>query len=300
MFKNATVYRIAPTWSADAAVLREALEKNRYAECGASQQQAIGWVEPRGAAHAPLLEAVAGQWLCRLMIESKVLPGGVVKRKTDERVKLIEAQTGRKPGRKQAKEIKEEIVQELLPRAFTKLASVGVWIAPEQRLLVVDTGSQARADEVVSLLVKSVDGLAVALLQTTQSAGAAMSQWLATGEAPPGFSIDRECELKSGDEMKSVVRYARHGLDTDDVRQHITGGKVPTRLAMTWEGRVSFMLTDAMQLRRLAFLDGVFEGGKAGGEDRFDSDAAIATGEVGRLLPDLIDALGGESLPLGG
>lgn len=299
MFKNATVYRIAPTWSADAALLREALEKNRYAECGATQQQSIGWIEPRGAAHAPLLESVAGQWLCKLMIESKVLPGGVVKRKTDERVKQIEAQTGRKPGRKQAKEIKEELVQELLPRAFTKLASVAVWIAPEQRLLVVDTGSQTRADEVVSLLVKSVDGLAVTLLQTTLSAGAAMSQWLAGGEAPPGFSIDRECELKSGDEMKSVVRYARHGLDTDDVRQHITGGKVPTRLAMTWEGRVSFVLTDAMQLRRLAFLDGVLEGGKAGGEDRFDSDAAIATGEVGRLLPDLIDALGGELLPQG-
>jgi recombination associated protein RdgC len=93
--------------------------------------------------------------------------------------------------------------------------------------------------------------------------------------------------------MKSVVRYARHALDTDEVRQHIAAGKVPTRLALTWRGRVSLLLTDTMQVKKIAFLDGVFEGGKPTGDDAFDADALIATGELGRLVPDLIDALGG-------
>ena len=108
------------------------------------------------------------------------------------------------------------------------------------------------------------------------------------------------CELKSADEMKSVVRYSRHLLDIDEVRQHITSGKVPTKLGMSWEGRVSFLLSDTFQIKKLTFLDVVFEGQKAASKDEaFDADAAIATGELSQLLPDLIDALGGEQ-PIGG
>ena len=173
---------------------------------------------------------------------------------------------------------------------------MNVWLNPPQRLLVVDASSAARADEVVSQLVKALPGLSLTLLQTAQSASAAMSEWLVSGEPPIGFTVDRECELKSADEMKSVVRYSRHALDIDEVRQHIGAGKLPTRLALTWQGRVSFVLSDALQIRKLAFLDGVFEGQSAGksGEDRFDADVAIATGELNQLIPDLMQALGGE------
>ncbi|MEO5696264.1 MAG: recombination-associated protein RdgC, partial [Burkholderiaceae bacterium] len=182
-------------------------------------------------------------------------------------------------------------------QAFTKQASIRVWISPDQRLLMIDAGSPAKADEVVTHLIKALDGLELTLLHTAQSPAAAMSEWLTTGEPPTAFSVDRECELKSGDEMKSVVRYARHALDTDEVRQHIATGKLPTRLALTWQGRVSFLLTDSMQMRKIAFLDGVFEGEKTRTDDAFDADAAIATGELGQLIPALIKALGGEHLP---
>jgi recombination associated protein RdgC len=121
-----------------------------------------------------------------------------------------------------------------------------------------------------------------------------MSEWLSSQEPPAGFTIDRECELKSPDETKAVVRYSRHALDIDEVRQHITSGKVPTKLAMTWDGRVSFLLTDAFQIKKIAFLDGVFDGTSQEKEDGFDADTAIATGELRQLIPDLIAALGGE------
>ena len=172
--------------------------------------------------------------------------------------------------------------------------AINVWLDAQHMLLLVDAGSPARADEVVTLLVKSFDGLAITLVQTVESAAVAMTRWLATGEAPQAFTVDRECELKSADEMKSVVRYARHPLDTDEVRRHVTEGKLPTKLALTWQGRVSFMLTDTMQIKRIAFLDAVFEGSKPGKDEAFDADAAIATGELRQLIPDLIDALGGE------
>ena len=293
MLKNMTVYRIGPGWVPDLAALDAGLSRQRFVPCSATQPVALGWVEPRGEAHAPLVEVVGGQWLMKLQSEKKLLPASVVKRRAEERAKQIEETTGRKPGKRETKALKDEAVLELLPMAFTKEARVLVWIDPQARLLVLDTGSQARADEVVSCLVKAADGLSVMLLQSTVSAAVAMSQWLGSGEAPAGFTIDRDCELKSADEMKSVVRYARHALDNDGVRQHIEGGKVPTRLAMTWNDRVSFVLTDSLQLKKLDFLDGVFEGRPAA-DDGFDADAAIATGELRQLIPDLVEALGGE------
>jgi recombination associated protein RdgC len=294
LFKNLIVYRIAAGWSVSPAQMQEGLEKARFVECGATQPISRGWVEPRGVAHAPLVELVAGQLLLKLVTEQKVLPGTVVKRRVDEMAAQIEKTTGRKPGKKQKKELKEDAVLELLPQAFTKQAAINVWLDAEHMLLLVDASSPARADDVVTLLVQSFDGLSIAHVNTVESAAVAMTRWLATGEPPQAFTVDRECELKSADEMKSVVRYARHPLDTDEVRRYVAEGKLPTKLALTWQGRVSFMLTDTMQIKKVAFLDGVFEGSKPGKDEAFDADAAIATGELRKLIPDLLDALGGE------
>jgi recombination associated protein RdgC len=294
VFKNVIVYRIAAGWSASVAQIEQGLDKERFVECGASQEKSIGWVETRGEAHGPLVEAVGGQLMLKLMIETRALPGSVVNRKAKERVAHIEATTGRKPGKKETRDIKDDIRLELLPMAFTKLSSVVVWIDPHALLLVIDAGSQAKSDEVLTMLAKSIDGLAATLIDTKMSPAAAMSGWLVTQEAPAGFSVDRECELKAADESKAVVRYSRHPLDNDEVRQHVESGKIPTRLALTWDSRVSFVLTESMQLKKLAFLDVVFEGASTGKDDGFDADAAIATGELRKLLPDLFEALEGE------
>lgn len=294
MFKNMVVYRVDPGWSATVEQIERSLEAGRFVECGSTQEKSIGWCEPRGEAHGALVEVVDGQRLLRLMIETRTLPASVVMRKTRERVAQIEANTGRKPGKKETRDIKDEVRLELLPMAFTKQTSVGIWIDPKSGWLVVDAASQARTDDVVTMLVKSLPGLAVTLLNTKLSPTAAMAEWLMTREAPAGFSVDRECELKAADESKAVVRYARHALDTDEVRQHVQGGKLPTRLALTWDGRVSFVLTENLQIKKLAFLDVVFERAAPGKNDDFDANMAILTGELRKLLPDLLEALGGE------
>ena len=299
MFKNVMVYRMVSPWTTTQAQLEDALEEGRFVECGASQEKSVGWIEPRGEAHGALVEIVGGQWLLKLQIEVKTVPGSVVKRKVQDQVEAIEATTGRKPGKKERRELAEDARQALLPMAFTKQSTVTVWIDPKSGLLVLDAGSQAKSDEVMTALIKAVNGLAVQLVNTQTSPAAAMAHWLSTHEAPQSFSVDRECELKAADESKSVVRYTRHALDTDEVSQHIAMGKVPTRLALTWNDRVSFVLTEALQLKKVAFLDVVFEGAPASPADRaddgFDADAAIATGELVQLIPDLLEALGGEA-----
>lgn len=294
VFKNVIMYRIAPGWSLSAEEVEARLQDNHFVECGSSQEKSIGWVEPRGEAHGPLLEVVASQWILKLMTETRALPASVVNRKAQERVAQIEASTGRKPGKKETRDLKDDIRLELLPMAFTKQSSTTVWIDREAQLLVTDAGSQARADELITLLVQGLPGLALSLVNTQISPSAAMADWLVSQQSPPGFSVDRESELKAADESKAVVRYARHRLDTDEVRQHIEGGKMPTRLALTWNDRVSCVLTEGLQLKKVAFLDVVFEGASTGKDDGFDADVAIATGELQKALPALLEALGGE------
>jgi recombination associated protein RdgC len=298
VFKNVMVFRIDVPPAVDATQVESVLQTTRFEPCGGSQEKSIGWIEPRGVAHGPLLEIVGGQWILLLQTEAKVVPASVVKRRAQEQMKQIEATTGRKPGRKEAREIMDDVRMSLLPMAFTKQAAVQVWIDWSAGLLVLDCGSQARADEVITCLVKAIDGFALRAIQTQVSPAIAMSQWLANKEAPAGFSVDRECELKASDESKAVVRYARHALDTDEITQHIAAGKMPTRLAMTWGDRVSFVLTEALQLKKVAILDVVFEAASALASDRkddnFDADVAIATGELAQLIPDLLESLGGE------
>lgn len=295
MFKNLITYRIGEGWTTDAAQLAEQLAKEPFLPCAPTQPLAVGWAPPRGVEHAPLVEVVDGHWLLKLKREQRLLPSSVVNERVDELCEQIEEQTGRKPGKKAKKDLKEQAAHELLPRAFTKTSATQVWIAPAQRLLFVDAGSSSRADEVVTLLIQASPGLSLQLVQTAESPAACMAAWLMDGVTPEGFQIERECELKGSDEQKPVVRYARHPLDIDEVRAHLTSGKMPTRLALSWNERVAFTLTEGFAIKKISFLDLAFEGRpEASGDEAFDADVALATGELGRLIPALIDGLGGE------
>lgn len=294
MFKNVSVFKITLPQPVLEATLEDAAQEHQFTPCGPTQERSVGWVPPRGQEHGAMVESIGGHLIMKLMIETRIVPGAAVKRAVEEAAKNIEATAGRKPGKKERSEIRDNVLLELLPMAFTKESSVLVWIDPQARLLVLNAGSQGRADTVMTCLMEAVPGLTVELLQTTVSPTAAMSDWLISHEAPAGFSIERECELKSTDENKATVKYAKHPLDIDEIRQHIETGKVPTKLAMGWEGRVSFLMTDSLQLKKLNFLEGVFENTSTEKEDKFDADMAITTGELSKLIPDLVEALGGE------
>lgn len=294
MFKNLMIFRVVPEWQANLAKAIEEAELKQFVECGASQAKSLGWVPPR-AEQGALIESVGGQWIMKVMVETKKVPASVLTKKTEARLKKIEQETGRRPKGKAAKEIKEELHRELLPQAFPKTDTVVVWLDPKSRLVSIDAGSASKADEITTLMVDTFDGFGLMMIQTNLSAATSMSGWLREREAPAGFTIDRDCQLKSQDEGKSAVTYAKHGLDIEEVRLHLEQGKLPTKLAMTWDERISFVLTDAMLVKKLHFGEVVFEKPKAGGDDGFDANAAIATGELSKLIPDLIDALGGEA-----
>lgn len=298
MLKNALLYRIGPWEPPSSAEIESRLDAGRFVECGASQTESAGWVEPRGEKNGVLMEGVGGQLILKLCVERKAVPSQVVKTQLEQQLDKLEADTGRRPKGKKAKELKEDIVHGLLPRAFPKRGTTLVWIDPRAKLVVVGTGSVKAADRIVSMLVELLGGgITLTLLQTELSPATAMAEWLKTREAPAGFSIDRECELRQPDSEKSLVRYARHTLDIEEVGEHIAQGKLPTQLAMTWNSRVSFVLTEAGTVKKIKLLDVALEGAGAttGKDDNgFDADVAITTGELSQLIPQLIDALGGE------
>ena len=304
MFKTASFFRIANDFVLPPLdALEGALQAARFVPCGPTQPDSHGWVAPRGNKSTMLAESVGGQVILKLCTERRALPASAVKAAVDERIEKYKLETGNeRVSARIKKEMKEEVVQDLLPRAFTKRSSTLVWLDPVNRLLVVDSGSLTGADKVVTALIEALSEIPgagpilVKPVQTNETAVACMSHWLATREAPVSFTVDRDCELKTPDEQKSAVRYSRHTLEIDEVAQHIAAGKLPTQLAMTWDDRVSFVLTETAQVRKLKLLDVVMDGVQKGGkdDDGFDTDATILTGELSALIPDLLEALGGE------
>ena len=303
MFKTISLYRLERFALPDTEALETALAAGAFVPCGPTQPESSGWVAPRGKKSVALAEQVGGHLLLQLCTERRPLPASAVNAALEERIERFKAETGReRVGGKLKKQIKEEVILDLLPRAFSKRASTLVWLDAEHQMLVVGSGSSVVTDKVISLLIDALAQLPggpsfiVKPVQTALSPSVCMSHWLSEQEAPAGFTVDQDCELKTPDDRKSTVRYARHTLELEEIRQHITEGKLPTQLALTWNGRVSFVLTDKGQVRKIKLLDGVMDG-LPEGEDGFDANAALVTGELSQLIPDLLEALGGEQDP---
>jgi recombination associated protein RdgC len=296
MFKNLSIYRIVADFFLEPGADEAALDAARFAPCGPTQDKSMGWVAPRGEAHGALVECVAGQRILKLMIQTKSVPGAAVREKAQAEADQIERDTGRKPGKKEMRELRENALLALLPQAFPKNAAVLVWVDVTAGLVMIDASSQGQIDDAITALVGTFQGLSMVQLQTQVTPAAIMMSWLVDGDKLDdgdrhGFTIERACELKASDESKATVKFDHHNLMIDEIRKHITEGKLPVSLAVSYEGRVAFTLTDAMRLKKISFLDGVV-GDDA--DDGFDADVALATGELAPMIAALVEALGGE------
>jgi len=294
-FKNLQIFRLPAGWAVTAAQIEERLSRHPLQPCGGLDRQSRGWVSPRG--NDSLVVSLNRQLLIALGTEQKLLPAAVVNDLANERAAQLEAQQGFRPGRKQLKEIKEQVADELLPRAFARRRTTYAWIDPVNGWLAIDAANAAKAEELIGQLRDDLEDLPLTPFDTQLSPASAMTGWLAASEAPAGFSIDRDCVLQAPSEEKATVRYARHPLEGEEIRGHIANGKIATRLALTWNDRISFALTDQLQIKQLAFLDILKEEAESQADtadEQFDADFALMAGELGRFLPDLAEALGGE------
>ena len=293
--KNLVVYRLPAKFSLQAEVLEKALALQPLQPCGSFDMESRGWLPPQ--AEGAYLHTQGKQWMLALGVEQKLLPATVIRQRTQEKAVEVARQQAYPVGRKQMLEIRDQVTNELMPRALSRRRITWCWIDAANGWLVVDAAADTKAEQFLENLHRAVDDLPLKRLDTQRSPGAAMTQWLAANRAPASFSIDQDLELTAANESKAVVRYVRHSLEGKDIRDHISAGKVATRLGMTWKDRISFVLTDQMQIKRVSFLDILKEESEAGAADeheQFEIDFALMSGELSLLLADLTEALGGE------
>lgn len=286
MFKQATFLRLTKA-SEDMA---DAMDLQQFAPLGAStQDKSVGWVPPRGEEHGALLERVGDFVFAKLAIETKTVPSSEINKKLDEVIDQIEEQTGRKPGKKERRQLKDDILLALLPNAFPKRKDVAVMIDSVNGYVVIDSATQSVVDEVITFLVRA--GLELTLVQTNTSPNGFMAQHLIEEEASGSpFFVGRECELVSTGEDKAKVTFKNHYLLNQEIHDHLMQGKQVTKLAMTDERETSFVLTETLRLKKLKFAVPEAKGEE---QDAFDADAILCGSALSALITDLVQAMGG-------
>ena len=293
-FKNLQIYRLPKNWAMTADALAAALAPKKFTDATSMDMVSQGWTAPRGAG-APLVHAVGGQYLLQLKTEKKLLPATVVNQVAAARALEMEEAQGFAPGKKAMKELKERVTDELLPRAFSIKSATDVWIDSVNGWLVVNAASPAKADDVVKLLLKSVDKLPLENHRVQRSPVGTMTEWVQADDAPAGFTVDMDATLKATGESKATVQWRRHTLDAAELGRHIAAGKQCTRLAMTWSDKISFVLDESLAIKSVKPLEIIKESATRNDDERFDSDFALMTGELAKMLTDLVEALGGEA-----
>jgi recombination associated protein RdgC len=296
-FKNLVVYRLPEQWSVTAAELEDQLSRRPLQPCGAFEMNSRGWVHSSVAQR--YVHTTNGQHMIALGVEQKLLPGSIIKQVTTERAAELEQQQGYPVGRRQLRELRERVTEELRARAFSRRRVTRAWIDPQSGWFVVDAAGGSRSDELVETLRDTLGSLPVTFLETERSPQASMAAWLMLGDAPLRFVLDQDLELQAVDQSKATVRYVRHPLEGKEIQQHLNSGKYVTRLGLTWADRVSFVLTEKLEIKRLQFL-GVEKEKQEGAaeiapEEQFDMDFTLMAGELAKMLADLTQALGGET-----
>ncbi len=298
-FKNLTLFRLVEPFSLMVGTLATRLEQRAFQPCLGQQPSAAGWVPPLGRKALDLVHPVAGRLLLCLRTEEKVLPTSVLNQAVAERAAVIEDQQRRLVRRKEKQEIRDQLLQELLPRALTRSRYGYAYLDTVDGWLVVDSASPRGVEEITGALRKTLESLPIAPLKVRQSPAAVMTAWLIEGRMPAEFALGDSCELRAAAEDGGVVRCQGQDLTGEEIGGHLTAGKQVTRLGLNWSGRLAFVLDEALVVRRLQFLDVVRESLRDTATDSpeavADAEFALMTGELALLLPRLLELFGGEA-----
>jgi recombination associated protein RdgC len=298
-FRNLVLYRLPAGWSMSAAQLEEKLASRPLQPCGALEMLSRGWIA--AAPEGRLVHALNQHYLIALGVEQKLLPASIIRQEALRRAKIKEDSQGFPVGKRQMRDLKQQVSEELRARALSRQRSTRAWLDPEGGWCVVDAASPGKAEELIETLRDTLGSFAVQFVQTQRSAHTSMAAWLTHGSAPGHLALDQDLTLMTADGTKSTVRYTRHPLDLREIRSHLEGGKYPAQLGLCWNDRVAFLLTEKLAIKRVQFLDlepdAAVEQESATATDpveKFDADFALMTGELRQLLAEVLQSLGGE------
>lgn len=298
-FKNVRAYRLTQPFTQTPEQLGEQLQQRGFAPCTPSQPMSMGWVPPVGGEDAALVHAADGRFLLKLKREEKLLPSTVVREQLEERVAEVEQQEARKVYRKERLDLKDQIIQDCLPRAFSRSSAVHAYIDLRAKWIFVDSASASRAEELLNLMRDCIGSFPVVLPQVNNAPLTTMTNWLLHSNLPEGFELGTECELRELGEDGGVVRCRGVDLLSEEVETHLHAGKQVARLALHWDERLSLVLAEDLCLRRLKFADELMKENEDLPEDdeaaRIDADFALMADAVTGLQEKVMTLFGGEA-----
>ncbi len=299
-FKNLALYRFTEPFTLDADELGEKLADKRFRPCGSQDEFSMGWASPVGPASEQLIHASNGFMMLCLKKEEKVIPAAVINEMLQEKVSEKEEQEARKLSKKERTALKDELIFELLPRAFSFSKRTYAYIDPKGGWMIIDAASAKKAEDLLSYLRKCLGSLPVVPVNTVDKPVAIMTQWLVDNKSTPkDLIVEDECELRSPEEDGSIIRCKRHNLSLPEITNHLDTGKQVIKLAVNWTDRLSFIIDENLAIKRLKFLDLIQDQvSDTDAEDeiaRFDVDFSIMSLELSNFLPRLLEIFGGEN-----
>jgi recombination associated protein RdgC len=297
-FKNLVFSRLPADGSVSPLDLEQQLASRTLQPVSPLEMMSRGWVAP--APTGRLVHVVGRQQLIALAADQRLLPASVIRQVVKERAEALAQEQGFPVGRRQMRQLKMTVADELRPRAFTRRRVIRAWLDPEGRWFGVEAAGAPRAEELGEVLRDTLGTFPIEPVDTERPPHVAMATWLRTGDAPLRFAIDQDLELQAADRSKATIRYSRHPLDGKQIQAHLQNGMTVTRLGLTWNDRISFVLTDKLHLKRIQFLEvqgDAADGGETDTDEalRFDAEFALMAGQLSTLLTELVQALGGES-----
>lgn len=294
-FRNLTFFRFPGRLAKTLDELDARLEDCRLKPVGPSELMSRGFVSPFGRDEPALSHRVGdGIWIT-LGGEDRLLPAAVVNDALARKLAEVEEKEGRRLGGRARKRLKEDLVMELLPRAFVRPVRTSASFDLQHGFIAVDASSKKTAETLVSEVRHALGSFPALPLNAEVSARAVMTGWIAGEPLPPGLVLGDECELKDPVDGGAVVRCSRHELQSDEIRRHLEAGKQVTRLGLVLDDHVSFVLGEDLVVRKLKFLDGAvdsLEHTEADGlHAELDARYALMAGELKRLFAVLEQAL---------
>ncbi|NOQ14949.1 MAG: recombination-associated protein RdgC [Methyloprofundus sp.] len=299
-FKNLAIYRLTEAFTLTPVELEEKLESLRFKPCSSTEEFSYGWSSPLGRGSDQLIHQANGFMMLCATKEEKVLPSSVINEMTADKIAEKEEQEARKLSKKERTELKEQIIFELLPRAFSFSKRTFAYIDPKGGWLIVDAASAKKAEELISFLRKNLGSLPLVPVSTKEKPVSTMTQWLLKNEAPADVLIEDECELRAPEESGGIIRCKNHDLAAPEIKNHLDTGKQVIKLAISWSDRLSFIVDENLSIKRLKFLDliqdQVADIESATAEEQFDVDFTIMSQELSAFLPRLLELFGGENI----
>lgn len=298
-FKNLAVYRLTEPFTLSVEDLEQKLADKRFRPCGSHDESSFGWTSPLGKASEQLVHASNGFFMLCAKKEEKVIPAAVINDLLAEKVEEIEAREMRKLPKKERTQVKDELIFELLPRAFAFSRKTYAYIDPKGGWMVVDAASPKKAEDLLSTLRKCLGSLPVIPLNPANEPASVMTDWLMHQTTPSDLLVENECELRSQADEGAIVRCKKHDLSLPEIKNHLDNDKQVIKLALNWTDRLSFILDENLAVKRLKFLDLIQDQAADIETDddigRFDADFSIMTMELANFLPRLLEWFGGEN-----